>query len=431
MKCLKKNKCLLLFAISVFLMTSCGSEKTTVTFENTEHNVIETESDYDILLSHSKEISGPILNFIYDDFDNNGVFEALAFAGIYESDDGIYNGTLYLVTQNDVKVIREKDWYWNSGEIYDVGDEKIISITKYFTTGGISYYYQVDEMTFKELEGSGYGNGFQDKDGKLYMTDSQYDATTDWKGHTWNLYYFYWENGLKEYGGIEISKEQFLKYDGAEIILERISEDGYKITSIYKRQNNIIHINCCDESYYKNVRVLLNNEQVASFPITEDKFYEDGIIKSALVPEIATYEENTILSEENVLTLDKIIENIRKCYYEIEEQQNSYMIDKEENYIRYISNGIMRKIVLYPDEFEFRDMTEIYYYDNNYKLVFAFVYDAQNEFRYYFHEGLIYRYIDNHGTVFDYEMGAEPYNVEDAGKIYSRGELEKHYYYGG
>ena len=345
----------------------------------------------------------------------------MAFCGEYNSEDGSYFGTLYFVTQNGVEEIKEKDGYWNSGVVYDFGDEKIIGITKYFTTGGLSYYYEIDEMTFKELEGSGYGEGFQGEEGKMYMTDSQYDFGVDGTGHTWNLYYFYWENGLKEYGGVEISEEQFLEYDGAENILEKILKDGYEITSIYKRQNSIININCCDEHYNRNVRILVKNKSVEVFPITESGFYESGIIKPALISSIATYE-----NEDNK-TLDEVIKKIRECYYEIENQQASYTMEEEVNYVRYISNGVMRKIVLYPDEFELRNMTEAYYYDENGKLVFAFVYDDQNEFRYYFCEGLIYRYIDNSGNIHDYETGKDPYDVEDVGKIYSSGELEKHY----
>ena len=116
--------------------------------------------------------------------------------------------------------------------------------------------------------------------------------------------------------------------------------------------------------------------------------------------------------------------------HKIQNQINSYSIQKEEPYIRYISNGIMRKIILYPSQYEQRHMTEEYYYDENEKLVFVFVYDNSNEFRYYFYNGLIYRYIDNYGNINDYENGKDPYEVENAGELYASGELEKAYYYG-
>ncbi len=76
------------------------------------------------------------------------------------------------------------------------------------------------------------------------MTDSQYDACVDGTGHTWNIYYFYWDNGLKEYGGTQISIDKFLTYEGSNEVVKKIAEDGYEITSIYKRKNGIMNVNC-------------------------------------------------------------------------------------------------------------------------------------------------------------------------------------------
>lgn len=233
--------------------------------------------------------SDPILNFIYEDFDNNGVYEAVAFCG-EEYEDGSYAGTLYFISKEGVKEIRERDYYWNIGKVYDFGNAKIISITKYFTTGGISFYYEIKNNDVVEIDGSGMGDGlFQDEDGRICMTDSQYDAFVDGTGHTWNVYYFYWDNGLKEYGGTSMSVEDFSLYEGSDNILKQINEDGYDIISIFKRQNNIININCCDGWSNSNVRVLLENNNVKVLPITEGYFYEEGIIKQALIPQIATY----------------------------------------------------------------------------------------------------------------------------------------------
>lgn len=78
-------------------------------------------------------------------------------------------------------------------------------------------------------------------------------------------------------------------YDGAEAILDQINQDGYEIVSIYKRQNGIININCCDGEFNTNVKVLLENGKLEELPVAEGCFYEWGIIKPALIPEIATY----------------------------------------------------------------------------------------------------------------------------------------------
>lgn len=124
-------------------------------------------------------------------------------------------------------------------------NDKNIAITKYFTNGGLTYYYQINGDEVTEIEGSGYGAGlYQDEQGRMYMTDSQYDACVDGTGHTWNIYYFYWDNGLKEYGGTQISIDKFLTYEGSNEVVKKIAEDGYEITSIYKRKNGIMNVNC-------------------------------------------------------------------------------------------------------------------------------------------------------------------------------------------
>lgn len=240
----------------------------------------------------TENVSAPVLNFIYDDFDRSGTYEAVAFCGEYYSEDGTYSGTLYFVSEQGIKTIQGKGDYWNSGEVFDVGDTKIICLNMYSATSAVSLLYQIDGDNVRELAGSGEGCGFsQDDRGRIYMTDSQYDALVDGTGHTWNTYYFYWDGGMREYGGIVISKADFSAYSGADTILQRITGDGYEVSSILERQNGIININCCDGVNNSNVRVSLENEKVVAYPIEEDYFYEGGIIKEALIPKIATYSD--------------------------------------------------------------------------------------------------------------------------------------------
>ena len=143
-------------------------------------------------------------------------------------------------------------------------------------------------MGFSEIEGSGCGDISQDEQGHIYITDSQYDALVDGTGHTWNIYYFYWDNGLREYGGTEISIAKFSEYNGADSILNRITTDGYDIISIYQRGNGIININGCDGYTNVNVRIILEDNNV-NVLWDGEYFYEPGIIKPALIPQLATY----------------------------------------------------------------------------------------------------------------------------------------------
>lgn len=80
-----------------------------------------------------------------------------------------------------------------------------------------------------------------------------------------------------------------MAYSGADEIVKKITADGYEITTIYKRENGIINVNCCDGWSNDNVRIICDNENVELLPVTEDFYYEEGIIKPALIPDIATY----------------------------------------------------------------------------------------------------------------------------------------------
>ena len=64
------------------------------------------ENDLYGLLKSS--ISDTVLYFIYDDFDYDGVYDAIAFCGKYYENDGSYFGTLYFVSRNEVQVIKKK-----------------------------------------------------------------------------------------------------------------------------------------------------------------------------------------------------------------------------------------------------------------------------------------------------------------------------------
>ncbi len=250
----------------------------------------EEETLWEILETYTDET---VLTFIYDDFDGNGVYEAFAFCG-EENEDQIYIGVLYFITENGVTVLRERDGYWTTGNVICFEDSRVVSVSEYFTTGSLGYYYRVSGEEVIELAASGKaGTFYEDEKGRICMTDSQYDAFTDGTGHTWNVYYLYWDSDLKElmeYGGTLISEAEFLEYEGAADILETIRGDGYSITSIYFRKNGIININGSDGERNVNVRVKYENGAVEVYPLENGYgYYEEGVIYEAMLPEIATY----------------------------------------------------------------------------------------------------------------------------------------------
>ena len=128
-------------------------------------------------------------------------------------------------------------------------------------------------------------------------------------GHTYKIYYLYWtENGLKEYGGLEITQQQLLDAKGARKILQAITKSGHTIDSIYYRNNNIININYHTgdnrNGYFDNVTLSYQNHAVTPILANPDcpkaesfnekdlgDFSYGGIYRAALYSDIAAYPE--------------------------------------------------------------------------------------------------------------------------------------------
>ena len=128
-------------------------------------------------------------------------------------------------------------------------------------------------------------------------------------GHSYRLYRLYWtKNGLREYGGIEITKEQLLKARGARDIVDTITQAGYAIGTIYYRANGVIDVNYhtgdVKNGTFENLQVFYKDGAVSVEPLYLDEgssepeaftaanwldFSGGGTYKAAFFPEIATY----------------------------------------------------------------------------------------------------------------------------------------------
>lgn len=117
---------------------------------------------------------------------------------------------------------------------------------------------------------------FKDKNNDFTVTSSTYDMIYSKNddltcGHTWKKYYFYADAaGFHEYGAVKITKNEFLKYSGADTIIREInSEYGKEGTSVtcefLKRCNGLIHININCETkddithYYRTCKITGDN----------------------------------------------------------------------------------------------------------------------------------------------------------------------------
>lgn len=131
------------------------------------------------------------------------------------------------------------------------------------------------------------------------VLSSSYDMTRSKSddilcGHTWKRYYFYTDKkGFHEYGGIKISKKEFLKYPGAFKILkdirkEYVTDDSKLSYQFIRRSNKLLHINIINEtkddiSYsYKTYRIKKDALELSESDL--------GNYATAIMPDIAVYD---------------------------------------------------------------------------------------------------------------------------------------------
>lgn len=193
--------------------------------------------------------------------------------------------------------------------LWTIGDTKIFKCED--VPGGsssMSYAWYVKDGNPVELPYTGMRLSYIGN-GQFTTTGESFDLNfTDGigAGHTYKPYYLYWAtDGLKEYGGLKITQQQLLKVEGAQAVIDRITQSGHTIDEIYYRANNIININYHSGDkqngnfdnvtlVYKNNTILAyadpNSSKTESFDEKNlSNFSYGGIYQAAFFTKIATY----------------------------------------------------------------------------------------------------------------------------------------------
>ncbi len=94
------------------------------------------------------------------------------------------------------------------------------------------------------------------------------------------------------------------------------------------------------------------------------------------------------------------VAQIREWYYDTQERQDSLICCEYTQGIYYFEYGYAIKGVIPADYDDWGYTREYYYHDH--ELYFAFLFAGSEEYRLYFKDGKVIRYIDANGTVYDY-----------------------------
>lgn len=249
-----------------------------------------------------------VLKVFCEDFDANGTKEAFILTGKLETFEGGYawlEGKVWFVNDKASQLVQEDCFTHFSfdPQVMTFDGTKMLHVYNEYATGCCSYLYGVvDNQLCRYFD---YAKGsLLVADGQLQLIHDTYDYGYDkqmdgFSGHTWKPYYLYFAKAtdtqskggkFREYGAIEISQEQFLKFQGAQDMLQRIRvlAINAEITGFLYRENNIININYLvrDENGYSQNYVTVNYNEKEVYNFVEGS---GGKYEKAIIPEIATY----------------------------------------------------------------------------------------------------------------------------------------------
>ena len=286
----------LILAIAIILIgTVCTFTEASATI-NSRTNPASKEIGLTKKLQSCLPASSKIINTYSDDFNKDNRNEMFAIINTGKKNDT--NTTLlqlWYVDKTKVKMLLEGDIYSDSKKIWDLGSQKLICFEEgYGENGSRSHVWSVKSKLPYELQNAGQSLEYIGK-AQFLTYPSSYDLLKDGTGHTWKPYYLYFDKtkgAFKEYGGISISRQELLRLKGASEILALIDGKGYKINSMFYRENKIININYCDSKYNLNATLSVQNGTVSMLDLDSletPNYDQGGIYQAAIFKDIATY----------------------------------------------------------------------------------------------------------------------------------------------
>lgn len=237
------------------------------------------------MLKHFEESQGisedSIVEYQYDDFDNDSKYEMFVLVGYDE--DNIALAELYFVNGTETELINEYEYYtkveYKYLNVYTICSKKFIMLDREYGNSYITDIYTVTNGSSVKTNITNLDYGIKRKfdESTLSVSKTCFDGSTDLNGNmtvrTEKEYYFYWdetESLFIEYGGITVTREQVSKVSGMPAFFQKMDDLNYKIQNIFYRENGILNINCKikREDGYDNENINLKyNYQTKSFEL--------------------------------------------------------------------------------------------------------------------------------------------------------------------
>ncbi|MBQ4059330.1 MAG: hypothetical protein IJD40_10405 [Lachnospiraceae bacterium] len=264
-------------------------------FEQAKSSEIESEMDFspgDLYIMFEEMNNEQIENFLYDDYNKDGIHEAF----VVTKDMNEYK--LWYMSPSDCKIVTDNlenvDNLNTAILSFEIKDYLLLQQIVDGRKNTLVYTLNNDNKVIQSnISGKGYirhtatGDIFLD----VYETADDNNQIEEQEYITYYLYYIY-DAGFREYGAIPIGQEQFLKFEGAQDILDGIYEkypDTQLEISYLYRANHYININIAvygdNAIEYRHITLSYDEKKVECISEEVNK----GKVETAHILGIATF----------------------------------------------------------------------------------------------------------------------------------------------
>lgn len=283
---------------------------------------------------------------LFGDFDGDGVNELIAIYGNkdYAVSEEFFSGGIWFASDNKAKNIFDSGWDWLAPQIVTSCGNTFIKLEKHYVTGLVSEYFLIKNSTAKIMAVPPFAMDFR-PDGEYGDFIANYNADGEYTHSETEVrfepYWFYYLNDkFSEYAGREITEKEFLEYDGAQAVLDEMSEKEFKLKNIIKRSNGIINVNGVTEDDRYCYRTLkYRNGKVTCSDVYNDGFYVDKVEAdykqtdferfSEMIYDTAEGDENSFIRQRFYGDADKDGKNELYAYYGTDEEYSLWFADDD------------------------------------------------------------------------------------------------------
>lgn len=269
-----------------------------------------------------------IIGFYDDDYDRDGTLEAYAVTANRKIPEETRhsNGLSFWFIKKDKSELLLSGDLSVKPVFFEYTDKILVSMDSYVGEKCESSVYFVSKNhahSYGSFGGKLVRSSQESETFFLYKNETDVilnTADNSLSGESRKPYYLHFDgNFFTEYGGKAMREDQLRALDGADALLTSISEGGYRIDSIYRRENGIINVNVSRNNgngtvIRENVTLIIIGGTVRLVPVGKNdnpmflvnnstliteivsnkfsepaKFSYHGSYKAASLPDIAVY----------------------------------------------------------------------------------------------------------------------------------------------